>query len=384
MPDKRFVNQMAERNCKAHIHKARNLAAGYSLSNVIRTEPYIDTALQLLKSQLDELDAQDMPVKFEEWFNFLAFDVLGEASFSKRFGFLDAGKDLDDTVANNVFLRLYISILGHFPWAHDYLLANPLIEYFNLTPSMHVFDTCMASIAARAKNGDVRNDMLEQWRDQLKKHPERMEEKEILANMVGNLGAGTDTISTVLQAFVYHMIRDGQMLEMLWKELDEARLAGVPTYEETKSLPVLQACIKETLRFHPPVGFGLSRVVPAEGATICGRVFEPGTILSVNGWAMHRMTGVFGEDAQRFDPRRWLDNERARKMDAGMMPFGAGYNQCPGRNLAHLEICKTTAMLMRDYEIELVDPSQEWTYECYFTVAQYDWPCRVKRRAPRI
>jgi cytochrome P450 len=187
-------------------------------------------------------------------------------------------------------------------------------------------------------------------------------------------------VSSVLQAFIYHMIHDPEMLEMLRKELDEAKLAKVPTYDETQKLPILQACIKETYRFHSPVGFGLTRVAPPEGVTICGQYFPSGTILSVNIWAMHRMSSLFGDDATLFNPRRWLDSDRALKMNSAMVAFGAGYNQCPGRNLAHLEVSKTTAMLMRDYEIDLVDPKREWKYENYFTVAPHDWPCTVKRR----
>lgn len=384
MPDKRYVNQMAEMNSQAHIHKTKNLAAGYSLTNVIKVEPYIDSALRLLQSQLDRFGLLNEPVKFEEWFNFLAFDILGEATFSRSFGFLETGKDLGNTVANNVYLRLYISILGHFPWAHDFLLANPLIEYLNMTPSMHVFDTCVAAIEGRSKNVAARQDMIAHWEDHLKKHPDRMDRKDILTNAVGNLGAGSDTVSSVLQAFVYHMIRDHEMLRMLHEELDEAGLADVPTYEETQKLPILQACIKETYRFHSPVGFGLSRISPPGGVTICGRFFKPGTILSVNPWAIHRMTSLFGEDASRFNPRRWLNPERALKMSSVTIAFGAGYNQCPGRHLAHLEVSKTTALLMRDYDIDLVDPTKEWKYETYFTVAPHDWSCAVRRRIPGV
>lgn len=364
------------------MHKAKNLAAGYTMTNMIKSEPYIDNALRLFESRLDQLNSLDKPVRFEEWFNYLAFDILGEALFSQSFGFLNAGKDIGGTVANNVFLRLYFSILDHFPWAHNYLLANPMIERFSMMPPMHVFDTCVAVLDARSKNDEVRKDMLEQWKDQLKKHPERMEEKEIMANVMGNIGAGSDAISSVLQGFVYHMIHDPKMVEMLQMELDEANLSSVPTYDETQKLHILQACIKEAYRFHPAVGFGLPRVAPSEGVTVCGRYFNPGTILSVNIWAIHRMTSVFGEDAAEFNPRRWLDPERARKMDSAMIPFGAGYNQCPGRNLAHLEMSKTTALLMRDYDIELVDPTKEWKCENYFTVAPHDWPCKVRRRKP--
>jgi cytochrome P450 len=199
-------------------------------------------------------------------------------------------------------------------------------------------------------------------------------------NASGNIAAGSDTTSSVIQAFFYYMIHDLEMTNLLRKELDEAGLASVPTYEETQRLPILQACIKETYRFHPPVGIGLSRVAPPEGVTICGRFFASGTLLSVNPWAMHHMTSVFGLDASRFNPRRWLDIEKAREMDKVMIPFGAGYNQCPGKNLAHLEVSKTTAILMRDYEFKLVDPKRPWKFENYFTVAPHSWPCVVTRR----
>jgi hypothetical protein len=96
---------------------------------MIKIVPFIDYALQLLESQLDGLSSMKQPVKFEQWFNYLTFDVLGEATFSQSFGFLEAGKDIGYIVANNMFLRIYIPVLDHFTWAHDWLLANPLIEH---------------------------------------------------------------------------------------------------------------------------------------------------------------------------------------------------------------------------------------------------------------
>ncbi|RFU30260.1 hypothetical protein B7463_g6099, partial [Scytalidium lignicola] len=385
MPDKRYVNQMAERSCQNHMRKARNLAPGYSFSNIIKTEPYIDTALGTLRRQLTALGDHKKPVDFSQWFNFLAFDILGEATFSKPFGFLDSGRDIGNTVKNNVFLRIYISVLGHFPWAHDFLLANPMIGFFNLTPAMHVFDTCVAAIDARSKNTEVRMDMLEQWKQQLKAHPERMEEIEILTNAVGNLGAGGDTVSSVLQAFVYYVMHDRELLHMLRKELDEASLSDIPTYDETQRLPVLQACIKETYRFHTPVGFGLTRISPSpDGVTVAGRHFPSGTILSVNPWVIHRIKSLFGQDAREFNPRRWLnDLWRAKEMDRVMIPFGAGYNGCPGRHLAHLEVSKTAAMMIREFHVRLVEEGSEWKYENYFTVAPHGWPCFVRRRSKR-
>jgi cytochrome P450 len=167
---------------------------------------------------------------------------------------------------------------------------------------------------------------------------------------------------------------------MLQKELDEANLSELPTYEKTLRLPILQACIKETYRFHTPVGVGLSRISPPQSVVVCGRFFKPGTITSVNPWAIHPMTSLFGADASKFNLQRWLDPKRSKKVAPFMIAFGAGCNQCTGRHLAHPEVSKTTAILMRDIEIELVDKEKEWRYETYFTVAPHNWPCLVKRR----
>lgn len=38
--------------------------------------------------------------------------------------------------------------------------------------------------------------------------------------------------------------------------------------------------------------------------------------------------------------------------------WGAGYNMCPGRHLAHLEIPKIAATLLHAFDIALVDPTR--------------------------
>lgn len=60
--------------------------------------------------------------------------------------------------------------------------------------------------------------------------------------------------------------------------------------------------------------------------------------------------------------------------------FGAGYNSCPGQNLARMEVSKVTATLVRDFDIRQVDPKHEWSFKSHFTAVPYDWPCYVTRR----
>jgi hypothetical protein len=373
---------MSETNYKEMLRKTKNVAVGYSLSNVIKGEPYMDNALRLFCTQLGRLIDNGSDISLDKWVNYLAFDVVGESTFSRSFGFLEAGKDIGNSIANQYQLRLYIALVGHFSWAHDYLLANPLIERFNLTPSMHVFDTCMAAVKARSKSVETRNDMIEQWQLQHRNHPDRMGEKEILAAAIANMGAGADTVSSVLQAFSYYLLRDKESLGLLREEIDSAGLSDIPSYDETRELPVLSACIKESFRMHTPVGFGIPRVSPSPGGvTVCGKHFPPGIILSVSPWVIHRQKSVFGEDADIFNAQRWLgDKEQAKQMEKCLIPFGSGYGTCPGKNLAQMEIFKTTALLVRDFEWEQVIPGKEWTFETYFTSVPYNWPVNMRRR----
>jgi hypothetical protein len=175
------------------------------------------------------------------------FDVLGEVTFSRAFGFVEQAKDIGGAIANTRFLGLYIAVVGHYYWLHEYLLANPLINYFGLAPSNHIFDTALAAVDARKKNPDARKDMMEQWLQARRTHPDRMEEKELLAGSVVNVGAGADTISTTLQSFFYHLLRNPEAMSKVRAEVDAAadkgELSETPSYAETQQLPYLQACV---------------------------------------------------------------------------------------------------------------------------------------------
>lgn len=133
---------------------------------------------------------------------------------------------------------------------------------------------------------------------------------------------------------------------------------------------------------HPAVGFGLPRVVPAGGAVVCGRYFPPGTTLSVPIWPIHRNPEIFGEDCDSYNPGRWLIDDQAviELRKKFLLQFSAGYNMCPGRHLAHLEISKATTLLMRDYDISLSKERETWDYVCHFTIVPKNWQVDIKRR----
>jgi cytochrome P450 len=254
MPDYNYVNQMSELNPRRHIEKYRNIAAGFALSNIIKFEPHVDAVLQNLEEHLDKFCDSGESVEFDKWFSFFAFDVLGEVTFSKSFGFIETGTDVRNAVENTKALALYVAAMGHYVWFHNLTLGNPLLSRIGIQPSSHIFDTCLAAIDERKRNPEIRNDMMQRWLDVRAKYPDRMAENELLAAAVGNVGAGADTVGATAQALIYYLLRHPEYLRRVREEIDTAQSRGeispMVQYNEAQKLPFLQACVSSLrLRF---------------------------------------------------------------------------------------------------------------------------------------
>jgi len=75
------------------------IAQLYNLSNVITFEPFVDDVLGLLFQQLDKrFTNQNKICNLGNWIQYFALDVMGEISFSARYGFLETGTDVDGII----------------------------------------------------------------------------------------------------------------------------------------------------------------------------------------------------------------------------------------------------------------------------------------------
>lgn len=79
--------------------------------------------------------------------------------------------------------------------------------------------------------------------------------------------------------------------------------------------------MKEAMRCCPGVSFPLERLVPEGGAEICGVHLREGTIVGMNPAVIHRDQSIFGEDAETFNPERWLGSDEAhiKNMDRHLL-----------------------------------------------------------------
>lgn len=73
------------------------------MSNLLSFEPYVDTALKVFLEQIEKRFTGNSEnatgtgniCELSLWLQMLAFDVMGELTFSHRFGFMESGSDID-------------------------------------------------------------------------------------------------------------------------------------------------------------------------------------------------------------------------------------------------------------------------------------------------
>lgn len=96
------------------------------------------------------------------------------------------------------------------------------------------------------------------------------------------------------------------------------------------NLPYLNAVLEECLRIYPPSAFNQARVVPSEGAVICGRLVPPGTAVGVATWAASQSKRNWSEP-EKFKPERWLGDPLPGDDRRSMQPFILGPRNCLGK-----------------------------------------------------
>jgi cytochrome P450 len=132
----------------------------------------------------------------------------------------------------------------------------------------------------------------------------------------------------------------------LQAEIDAAAVSAsrpVITDEHVKRLPYLQACIREGMRLWPPSMALLPKMSEID-QLVCGQPVPAGTYIGWSGLTIMKDREVFGENADIFEPARWLDAEpdKLRRMEGvyGLVfATGTGW-ECLGKKLAYVELGK--------------------------------------------
>ncbi|KAK1957517.1 cytochrome P450 [Colletotrichum sublineola] len=362
----------ATRDEDIHRRMRRPVANLYSVTNLMPFEPAVTSTMEHLFARLDELFLdEDIDVDLFQWMQYFMFDVLGEVTFSKKLGCIAMGGDVEGVIENNWRYFKKIAANTQMPWLDCLWRDNPLIPGSAKRNPLVEFGAARIKermdLTVEEKVKVVKKDFLsgfitEKTKDQTL--PDLFIPTWVNSNMV----AGADTTSVLTSALIYHLLKNPSSLSKLQKEIDDAVTAGklskFVTWQESKPLPYLDACVKEATRMHPPFALPFERVVSESGLEIDGYHIPPGTRVGMNPWALHREVTLYGIDSNVWRPERWLcEEEKHTAMHSAILTFGAGHRSCLGKHLAYFEIYKLIPSLLQRYDMRLIDQKEEWTIE---------------------
>ncbi|KAL4889466.1 cytochrome P450, partial [Aspergillus ambiguus] len=364
----------SERSNEKHAVERRKTSNMYAMSSLVSYEPFVDKVNGQFMTALARLARHGREFDLFTWMQFYAFDVIGEITFGRSFGLIEAGHDKDGLLhAAHVGSISYGSMMALVPELHPWYLwfqsVFPIESHYRVLQRV-----IMREIGARMKGASAsdRKDFLEKC---VELNKAGKIDEFTMNNVIGsNVGAGSDTTGISMTAVIYFLMKHPDSLKKLRNELDTAAMEGhlsdPITFQEARKLPYLQATIKEALRMHAAVGQILSRVVPEGGVQLAGRHFPQGTVVGVNAWVIHGDETIWGKDADQFRPERWLvEKEKLAFLEQHFLAFGAGARTCIGKNISLLEMTKLLPQLVRKFDFVPAGKS-EWTTSSGWFVKQ--------------
>jgi cytochrome P450 len=193
-------------------------------------------------------------------------------------------------------------------------------------------------------------------------------EDNLVDQMMTFLAAGHETTASAMVWAIYLLCQNPEIQAHLREEVRR----GLPSIENTKTpvtsdvldkLPFLHAVCNEVLRVYPPVALTLREAV--HDTSIRGQFVPAGAKIVLVPWALNSSTELWGPDASKFIPDRWMGPGRANNGGAesaySFMTFLHGPRSCIGQAFAKAEFACLLASLVGRFEMELAD--KEYTLE---------------------
>nr|AVZ23844.1 cytochrome P450 [Thanatephorus cucumeris] len=324
-----------------------------------------DAAIAKLLSQPDAVDVQDLVSKF-------TLDSASEFLFGINVRSLEQPLPLPhvkETEGNN-FSAAFTSVQAQAVVRFSYGALWPYMEFFSdrTRRDMRVIDAFIQPILevklSLKKKGALEED---EERETLIDHLVKLtdDQKLIKDELLNIMVAGRDTTASTLTFACYMLATNPQILSKLRAEIiDHVGTNSCPTFDNFRDMKYLRAVINEVLRLYPPVPLnqrecasptvfksgGKQYFIPAGAAVIYSVLF------------MHTRKDLWGDDAETFDPERWLDDRYKKYVLPNpfiFLPFNAGPRICLGQQFAYNEVSFfLTRLLQRVDQISLAPDAQ--------------------------
>ncbi|KAI9865656.1 MAG: hypothetical protein M1813_002114 [Trichoglossum hirsutum] len=365
------------------LHRVRRAALSplFSRKMVLSLEDIVQSKVQKLCDKAARMLNANQPVNLHNGFRAVSIDVLTDYAFDNCYNLLDQPGFGEE------FFAMIRGLFGTF-W---FFLQWPILQKVSMNTPMwlakilskpvgmflQMQEECRQQVVAIKAAVDsyskppTRVTIFHQLLDPNATEGHVVPSVDDLKYEAFSLVAGTsDTTGNALTIAAYHILSNDAIYRMLKTELNRTFPGDSPTldFATLEKLPYLTAVIKEGLRLSYGAIGRLPRVTPHPGAVFNGYTIPPGSVVSMSAWMMHRNENVF-ENAEKFDPERWLHPESAKRLERYLVAFSRGSRGCLGMNLAYCELFVTLATFFRRFEhLEIYRTRlEDLVYDDYFS-----------------
>ncbi|XXG78757.1 hypothetical protein AAC387_Pa08g2631 [Persea americana] len=307
------------------------------------------------------------------------FNIFGNLIYSKDVF------DLNDPTGGEIKGHIWrLMELGNSTNPADYY---PVLGKIDLLGQRRAVADCLQQIydiwnvimrERREKKGDdTNNDFVRVLLDA------ELNDHQINALLMEMFGAGTETTASTIEWAIAELTKNPIILSKLRQEIQT--IVGQNPIKESHlpHLPYLQACVKETLRLHPPTPLLLPHKA-LEPCQLLGYTIPKDCQVMVNAWAIGRDPKTW-TDPLNFSPERFLNsNVDFKGNDFELIPFSSGRRICPGVPLATQFLQLIVGSMVQSFEWGLpngIQPSELVMNEKFGLTLQKEPPLLIVPKA---
>ncbi|KAL3473187.1 cytochrome P450 [Aspergillus californicus] len=322
-----------------HQQRRRKMNRFFSKGSIRGMQRMLYAKVERLCTVITELSERG-PLNIYSAVRCMTVDIISDLGFGQSFKLMDDVKGAGfeapflqafDLAAASIWDLMFFPILRFLvfalPPSMTVLMGGPAAHMARLFQSIQ--STVSSFKAAKASGRPLDHDVIFDGLSDLN-------HRELVAEAADVLVAVSDTTATTLTVAVHQLVRNPEAYETLKREVRQANLTTREDFDlkSIEQLPYLSACVKESLRVANPVPGRLPRIVPkpktgAAPLTVDGKVIPAGTIVGISAYTIHCDPEIWGPDAMKFIPERWLQPE-GKQLDKYLVTFSKGARQCLG------------------------------------------------------
>ncbi|KAA1474654.1 cytochrome P450 [Dentipellis sp. KUC8613] len=346
--------------------------------------------VQKWKDEMNSSSSDASIMNIVPWFSRVTLDIIGVSGFNYEFGALDNAENevseayrgllvegsLYPSKLDVVFKSFWKYIPAEILHLVRFLPATVYVRFRRYTTFMGRFAPEVFRRNEAQREGELKDVISVLQRANSAEDPaKRLNPTELYDQISTILLAGHDTTSYTLTWFFWELSKHTSWQTKIRDEVMAmrhnitARGDTDPSAADLDGMPFLNAALKESMRLHPIVWW-LARtaanddVIPLAfpvstktGETIDAIPVRKGQAVHISVSAYNRMPEIWGEDAQEFNPDRFLGSRGAKQTSVGvyanLLNFSGGLRACIGWRFSILEQQALAAMLLENFEFSL-------------------------------